>query len=57
MLEQKSNIVMDEQHEDMEWFSLDQLENNDMVHQNTKNYIPMIKNFIALRKLNINSKY
>ena len=37
-LKEKPNFVLDEQHEILEFFNLDELKTNDKIHKYTRNY-------------------
>jgi colanic acid biosynthesis protein WcaH len=53
VLDKEPTIILDNQHSEFKWMSFKDIEEFESVHQNTKNYIPYIKNYILYKtKLN-----
>ena len=42
-IDNELDIKMDDQHEKIEWISIDDINENNLIHQNVKNYIPNLK--------------
>ena len=49
VLDKEPTIVLDNQHSEFKWISFSDIEDLESVHQNTKNYIPYIKNYILYK--------
>ena len=45
-LNYKPDLILDNQHEKLEWFDINEIINNESVHKNVKIYIPDIKSSI-----------
>jgi len=46
ILEQKPTITGDDQHEKLDWFSINKIEEDDNIHQYTKNYVKPVLDYI-----------
>lgn len=44
--EYKNNIKIDNQHDKIKWIDLNELEKDENVHQNVKNYLPQINQYL-----------
>ena len=44
--EYKNNIKIDNQHDKIKWIDLNELEKHKKVHQNVKNYLPKINQYL-----------
>jgi len=46
ILEQKPTITGDDQHEKLDWFLINEIEENDSIHQYTKNYVKPVLDYL-----------